>query len=201
MITYRELSIKNRPGFVFDSMTNIKGLDMNLIDVNQTSLLNDKALSYEIEYYDNYVNAYPLYLVFNDVDVYFPCVDGEKYLVFALTDKNKEMLKDYKELWDKVKEEIKTIKGGVAFEYDKDFMIIRFECDNELPLNKIINIPVCLIIARPVFEEKYAKFYPKVYLHSCCLEYDHDDNAYTYCKAPSVGSSAFGEHMPKKACS
>ena len=26
MITYKELSIKNRPGFVFDSMTNIKDL-------------------------------------------------------------------------------------------------------------------------------------------------------------------------------
>ena len=180
-------------------MTNIEGLDMSLIGVNQISLLNDKALSYEIEYYGNYVNTYPLRLVFNDVDMYFSCVDGEKYLVFALTDKNKEMLKDYKELWDKVKEEIKTIKGGVAFGYDKHFKRIRFECDNGLPLNKIMNVPVCIIIARSVFEEKNGKFYPKVYLHSCSFEYDHDDNAYAYCKAPlkSIGSSAFGEHMLK----
>ena len=98
MITYRELSIKYRPGFVLDSMTNIKGLDMSLVGVNQISLLNDKTLSYEIEYYGNYVDTYPLYLAFNDVDLYFSCVDGEKYLVFALADKNKEMLKDYKKL-------------------------------------------------------------------------------------------------------
>ena len=139
MITYRELSIKNHQRFVFDSMANIKGLDMSLVGANQISLLNDKALSYEIEHYGNYVNTYPLYLVFNDADVYFSCVDGEKYLVFAVKDKNKEMLKDYKELWDKFKEEIKT-KGGVAFEYDKDFMRIRFECDNGLPLTKIMNV-------------------------------------------------------------
>ena len=200
MITYRELSLKNRPRFVSDSMTNIKALDMSLAGVNQISLLNGKALSYEIEYYGNYINTYPLYFVFNDVDVYFSCVDGEKYLVFALTDKNKEMLKDYKEFWDKFKEEIKTMKGGVAFEYDKDFMRIRFECNNGLPLNKIMNDPVCVIIARSVFEEKNGKFYPQVFLYSCCLEYDHDDNAYASCKAPlkSVGSSALGEHMLKK---
>ena len=41
MVTYRELSIKNRPGFVFDRMTNIKGLDISLVGVNQISLMND----------------------------------------------------------------------------------------------------------------------------------------------------------------
>ena len=193
MITYRELS-----------MTNIKGLDMSLIDAYQISLLNDKALNYEIEYYGNYVNTYPLYLVFNNVDVYFSCVGREKYLVFALTDKNKEMLKDYKELWDKVKEEIRTIKGGIEpFEYEKDVMRIRLESDNRLPLNKIRNVPVYVIIATSVFEEKSSTFYPQVYIHSYCLEYDHDDNAYAHCKIllKSLGSSAFGEHILKNACS
>ena len=63
-----------------------------------------------------------------------------------------------------------------------------------------MNVPVCVIIARSVFEEKNGKFYPQVYLDNCCLEHDHDDNAYAYCKAPLeyVGSSAFGEHMIKK---
>ena len=92
---------------------------MSLVGINQISLLNDKALCYEIECYGSYVDTYPLHLVFNDVDVYFSLADGEKYLVFALTDKNKEMLKDYKKLWDKVKEEIRTIKRGIEpFEYE-----------------------------------------------------------------------------------
>ena len=79
-------------------------------------------------------------------------------------------------------------------------MRIRFESDNRLPLNKIMNVPACVIIARSAFEEKNGKFYPQLYLLSCCLEYDHDDNAYAYCKAlfESVGSSAFGEHMLTK---
>ena len=81
MVTYGELSIKNRPGFVFDSMTNIKRLDISLVSVNQISFINDDAANYEIEYYDNYVNTYPFYLVFNDVDVYYSCVDEEKCLI------------------------------------------------------------------------------------------------------------------------
>ena len=35
MITYKELSIKSRPEYIFDSMINIKRLDTNLISVNQ----------------------------------------------------------------------------------------------------------------------------------------------------------------------
>ena len=71
MITYRELKIKNRLRFVFNSMTNIKGLGISLVSVNQMSFINDDAVSYEIKYYGDYVNTYPLYLVFNDADVYF----------------------------------------------------------------------------------------------------------------------------------
>ena len=147
MITYRELSIKNRPEYIFDSMTNIKRFDTNLVSINQISFMNDDAVSYEITYSENCDDAYPLYLVFDKVDVFFLWVDGEKYLVFAQTDRNEEMLKNYKKLWDEVKEEIRTIKGGIKpFEYDKDYVRIRFKSDNELPLNKILNVPACIII-------------------------------------------------------
>ena len=121
MITYRELSIKNRPGYIFDSMTNIKGLDTNLVSINQISFMNDNAGNYETEYSKDCNNVYPLYLVFNDVDVYFSCVDGEKYLVFAPTGRNEELLENYKE-------EIRSIKERIEpFEYDKDYMETGFD--------------------------------------------------------------------------
>ena len=68
-------------------------------------------------------------------------------------------------------------------------MRIRFESDNELALNKILNVPACVIIARSVFEERDGKFYPQVYLNSCCLEQDHDDNSYAI---------QYGEYLFKK---
>ena len=180
-------------------MTNIKNLDTSLISINEVSFANDEtAMNYEIEYSEDCNDAYPLYLVFNDVDVYFSCVDKDKYLTFASTDKNEEVLKNYKKLWDEVKKEIRTIKGGIEpFEYDKDYMRIRFESDNELPLNKILNIPACIIIVRSVFEDN-DKFFPQVHLNNCCLEYDDHDIC---CKIPLkyIKSSECGKYLFKKS--
>ena len=83
MKTYRELSIKNRPEYIFDSMANIKELDTNLVSVNQLSFINDDAVIYEIEYSKDCNDAYPLYLVFNGADMYFSCVDERKHLTFT----------------------------------------------------------------------------------------------------------------------
>ena len=43
-------------------------------------------------------------------------------------------------------------------------MKIKFESNDDLPLGKILNTPVCLIIVRGIFEED-SKYYPHVLLH------------------------------------
>ena len=53
-----------------------------------------------------------------------------------------------------------------------NFMKIKFESDDDLPFSKIINIPVCVIIVRAVFED--SKYYPQVLLHDCFYEYKHE---------------------------
>ena len=53
--------------------------------------------------------------------------NGNKYLTLVSTDKNKEVLIKYIEFWDKIKYLIKTINGGEAGEYEKEYMKIRFE--------------------------------------------------------------------------
>ena len=45
----------------------------------------------------------PLYLVFNNKDGYIEEKNRNKYLIFASTDKNKEVLQKYAKLWDKTK--------------------------------------------------------------------------------------------------
>ena len=47
-----------------------------------------------------------------------------KYLVFASTDKNKEVLTKYTELWDGIKNLIEKINENPG-EYEKDFMKIK----------------------------------------------------------------------------
>ena len=43
--------------------------------------------------------------------------------------------------------------------------------EKALPLGKILNIHVCIIIVRSVFEEN-GKYYPQVLLHECFYEYE-----------------------------
>ena len=63
------------------------------------------------------------------------------------------MLKNYTELWDEIKEQIELITCDKVTKYSKDFMKIRFKTNDDLPLNKIINIPVCVVITSSIFKE------------------------------------------------
>ena len=93
------------------------------------------------------------YLIFNNVDVYIEENNENKYLIFASKDKNKETLENYRELWNEVKNQIELISGNKPIESKKDFMKIKFESDDGLPLGKIFSIPGCAIATGSVFQE------------------------------------------------
>ena len=92
-----------------------------------------------------------------------------KYLAFASTDENKEALKKYKKLWNKTKNQTETINGGEPMKYSQDFIEIRFESHDDLPLGKMLNIIEMLTVTASVCE-KDGKYYPQVYLHECLSE-------------------------------
>ena len=158
-------------------MTNIKNLDTSLLGINQMAFT-----STDIEYFKNLDGVNSLYLAFHDVDAYFECIDENKYLVFALVDKNREALENYKEIWIEIKEEIETIRAIEPIKYKKDFMKIRFESNDDLPSGEVINIPVCVIISKSVFQENDI-YYPQVLLKDCFYEYEHknEDDPYVVC--------------------
>ena len=51
-----------------------------------------------------------------------------------------EVSKKYKEVWDGTKKEIETINGGKKVEHSKDFKKIKFESDDDLPMNKPVKL-------------------------------------------------------------
>ena len=77
---------------------------------------------------------------------YFKEKNGNKYLVFASSDKNKKLLVKYTELWNKIKYFIKTIDGEKEIEYGKDLMKIKIDTGDELSLNKLVNFPAMPVI-------------------------------------------------------
>ena len=160
----KEINIKNRIYYFFDNMINIKDFNSNLIKIDKNSYKNIDI--YYIGYitmkdFDyvkvNSVNS--LYLIMNKVDGYFEEINGNKYLTLVFTDKNKEVLTKYTELWDGIKNFIKKISNKSG-EYGKDFMKINL--DDSLPLKKTLKLYNMTIIVRSVFEE-YGKYYPQVF--------------------------------------
>ena len=48
-------------------------------------------------------------------------------------------------------------------------MKIKFDTDNNLPLNKPLKLPMLTVIVRSVFEED-GKLYPHIYIDECLYE-------------------------------
>ena len=62
-----------------------------------------------------------------------------KYLIFDSTHKNKKLLKRYNDVFDGIIDKIRKIDGD-WLEYTKDYMQIKFNSDDILPLNKTLKL-------------------------------------------------------------
>ena len=82
---------------------------------------------------------------------------------------NKVLLKEYADVWDRIKNEIKTINGGEENNYEKDYMKIKFNSDDDLPLKKTLKFHAMTIIIKSVFEEG-GKLYPQGFLDDASYE-------------------------------
>ena len=102
---------------------------------------------------NNINSVNPLYLMINEMISHFEEKNRNKYLVLDNLDENQEALKKYEEVWEGIKKEIGTIKSDEKIEYGKDFLKIRFEFNDDLPLNKPIKLCLLTIIVRSVFSE------------------------------------------------
>ena len=110
----------------------------------------------------------PLYLILHEKDGYIEEINGYKYLIFASTDKSKEVLTKYTELWNKIKNMIQKLNDKPG-EYEKGFIKIKFDSYDNLPLNKLLKFHNLTIIVRPVFQEDN-KYYPQFFLDKCFYE-------------------------------
>ena len=141
----KQINIKNRTYYFFDDMINIKNLDSSLIKIDKESFKNIDI--YQIAYITikkihDYQNIYSVnpYLIIAKVDGFIEEKNENKYLVFDSTDENKEVFKKYTELSNGIKNEIKTINGGKEGKYGKHFINIKFNLDDNLPLNKLLKM-------------------------------------------------------------
>ena len=71
-------------------------------------------------------------------------------------------IKKIKNMWSKIRDLISLLTKN-SEDYDENYMKINFDWDNELPLNKPIEIPSTVIVVTAAFHET-SKYYPQVFL-------------------------------------
>ena len=82
------------------------------------------------------------------------------------------MLDAYKNLWSQVIKQINTINSGESIKYKKDFMKIRLDLYDDLPLNKILCFSVLRILCESVFQIENV-YYPHIRTNGCKYECEY----------------------------
>ena len=110
----------------------------------------------------------PLYLRINHASGYIEEIIENKYLIFDSIDENKELLKKYNDVFNGIMGKIKEVSNDEC-DYEKDYMKIKFNSDDNLPLNKPLNFHNMTINIRSVFKED-GKPFPQVFLDDALYE-------------------------------
>ena len=84
--------------------------------------------------------------------------NANKYLIFDSTNENKELLKKYDNVFGGIRGKIKEVTSG-DLNYEKNYMKIKFNSDDDALLNKLLKFHLMTITIRSVFKED-GKFYP-----------------------------------------
>ena len=167
------MDIKNRTHYFYNDMINIKSFESKLLKIDKKSY---KYISiYNIGYItikkvgdcENIYSANILYLIIAHASGYIEEKDVNKYLIFHSTDENKELLKNTM-IWNGIRDKIKEVSSGKC-DYEKDYMKIKLNSDECLPLNKPLKFRNMSITIRSVFEED-GKLYLQVFLHDTLYE-------------------------------
>ena len=161
----KEINIKNRTYCFYNDVIDLKDFEPNLLKIDKKSYKNIDIyyIGYitikKIDDYESIYSVNPLYLRINHASGYIEEKNGNKYLIFDSVDENREVLEKYADVLDGIKNKIKSINGGKENYYGKDYIKIKFNSNDDLPLNKLLKFHAVTIMIRSVFEE-YGKLYP-----------------------------------------
>ena len=154
----KEINIKNQTYYFFDDIIDIRNFHSNLLKIEKKS---HKGIDiYYIGYVtiknfsdcENIHSMNPLYLIIHPATGHFKAKKGEKYLIINSTEKCEEVFSG-------IRSEIKTLNGGKQLFYEKNYVRIGVNTDDNLPLKKPLKFPTLTIIIRCVFQEG-EKLYP-----------------------------------------
>ena len=163
----KQINIKNRTYYFYNDIIELENFNSSLLKIDKKSY---KDISiYNIGYITikkivgcKFIyNVNSLYLSINHASRYIEEKGVNKYLSFDPVDQNKELLKKC-HVFNAIRDKIKEINSD-GCDYEKEYMKIKFNSDDNLPLNKPLNFHNMTITIRSVFKED-GKLYPQVFL-------------------------------------
>ena len=156
MEAVKQINIKNRTYYFYNDIIDLEYFKSNLLKIDKKSYKNIDI--YNIKYItikkiddcENINSVNTLYLRITHASGYIEEKNGNIYLIFDSTDGNKELFKKYNDVFDGIRDEIKEICSGEC-DYEEDYMKIKFNSDDDLPLNKPLKFHLMTIIIRSGF--------------------------------------------------
>ena len=170
----KQINTKNRTYYFYNDIIDIKNFDAWFLKVDKKSCKNIGIYNIgyitikKIDDCKNIHSVNPLYLRIDHTNRYVEEKGVNKYLIFDSTDENKELLKKYNDVWDEIKDKTKEVSIGEC-DYEKDYMKIKLNSNDNLPLNKPLKLHNMTITIRSVFEED-GKLYLQVFLDHTLYE-------------------------------
>ena len=163
MSTIKQINIKNWTYYFCNDIIDLKNVDARLLKIDKKSYkdIGIYNIGYitikKIDDYESIYSVNSLYLTIVHASGYIEEKGVNKYLAFDSlelysTDGNKELLKKYNDVFNGIRNKVKKISGDEC-DYEKDYMKIKFNSDDDLPLNKKLKFPNITITIRSVFEE------------------------------------------------
>ena len=174
MGTVKQINIKNWTYYFYNDIIDLESFDSSLLKLDKKSY-KDIGI-YNIGYITmknigdckNIYGVNPLYLGITHANGYIEEMGVNKYLIFDSIDENKELLKKCNDVFNGIMDKTKEISNDEC-DYEKDYMKIRFNSDDDLPLNKPLKFHNMTITIRSVFKED-GKLYPQVFLDDTLYE-------------------------------
>ena len=167
---FEDISIKSHTYYFIDDIVNTKNFNPNNIKTDEKLYKNILiyyfgCVTIKDSKYVKIHSVNPLYHLMSKVNGYFEVINMNKYLPLIPTNESKVIIIKYEELWSNIRYLIRSITKN-SDDYDEKYIRIKSNSDDELSLNKTIEIPGMIIVVRTVFHENN-KYNSQVFLDEC----------------------------------
>ena len=174
METVQQINTQNRTYCFYNDIIDLEIFHSSLLKIDKKSYKDIDI--YNIEYITikkigdckNIYSVNPLYLRVIHANGYIKEINENKYLSFRSVDEIKELLKKYNDVFNGIMVKIEEVSNDEC-DYEKGYMKIKFNFDDDLPLNKPLNVHNTTVTVRSVFKED-GKLYPQVILDDTLYE-------------------------------